>query len=300
MLTPFLRVHKKCKVRLQPVVTLWLQFRQSSPEQVEILYSRSAWLSHCWRKFCCTLYSEVTFMATNHPSCLPPHQEWQKTLQVIDVIVDLSSHSLSPTHTHRLISTGISLRLLLLECSKCSLLMHVRASFFHLQHLIYRPVVPLILCRAISSAPQIALSKPPHRQIKRKVIAIVWLQIHQCWLPFFLQLQIKGPSCPRAPLITGLVSLCEWTPGLLHFHPQIGFQREPPRAGLLRGDPHTLHCAALLLFAFSAAVSLPASHTCSSSGPLQWLDMKSILLSLLLHPDELSLSLLRRSDPQVC
>lgn len=126
--------------------------------------------------------------------------------------------------TQRLISTGISSLLLLLECSKCSLLMHVRASFFHLQHLIYRPVVPLILCRAISSAPQIALSKPPLRQIKRKVIAIVWLQIHQRWLPFFLQLQIKGPPCPRAPLITGLVSLCKWTPGLLHFHPQIGFQ----------------------------------------------------------------------------
>lgn len=151
------------------------------------------------------------------------------------------SFFLSHTHIHTLISTGISARLLLLECSKCSLLMHVRASFFHLQHLIYRPVVPLILCRAISSAPQIALSKPPLRQIKRKVIAIVCLQIHQCRSPISPQNQIKGPSCPCAPLITGLVSLCEWTLGLLHFHPQIGFRWEPPRAGLLLvGDPHTL------------------------------------------------------------
>lgn len=50
------------------------------------------------------------------------------------------------------------------------------------------------------------------------------LLIYQCWPPFSLQPQIKGLSCPRAPLITGLVSLCKWTPGLLHFHPQIGFQ----------------------------------------------------------------------------
>lgn len=155
-------------------------------------------------------------MVTNAPflfASLLMVVSWQKTSKVIYMIVYLSSLS------HTLISTGISTRLLLLECGKCSLLMHVRASFFHLQHLIYRPVVPLILCRAISSAPQIALSKPPLCQIKRKVIAIVWLQIHQCRPPSFLQPQIKGPSCPRAPLITGLVSLCEWTPAMPHFHP---------------------------------------------------------------------------------
>lgn len=193
-------------------------------------------------------------MVTNTPFLFasPPRVvTWQKTSKVIYMIVYPSSLSL----THTLISTGISPRLLLLECSKCSLLMHVRASFFHLQHLIYRPVVPLILCRAISSAPQIALSKPPLRQIKRKVIAIVWLQIHQRWPPFSPQPQIKGPSCPRAPLITGLVSLCEWTPGLLHFHPQIGFQREPPRAGLLAGDPHTLLGSALLRLSCSDLTS---------------------------------------------
>lgn len=231
-------------------------------------------------------------MVTNTPFLFasPPRVvTWQKTSKVIYMIVYPSSLSL----THTLISTGISPRLLLLECSKCSLLMHVRASFFHLQHLIYRPVVPLILCRAISSAPQIALSKPPLRQIKRKVIAIVWLQIHQRWPPFSPQPQIKGPSCPRAPLITGLVSLCEWTPGLLHFHPQIGFQREPPRAGLLAGDPHTLLGSALLC---SAPSFLQRSHFLPHTlalpqAPLQWLDMKSILLSLLLHPNELSLSL---------
>lgn len=146
--------------------------------------------------------------------------------------------------SHSLISTGISPWLLLLECTKCSLLMHVRGSFFHLQHLIYRPVVPLILCRAISSAPQIALSKPLLCQIKRKVIAIVWLQIHQCQPPFSVQPQIKGPSCPCAPLITGLGCLCEWTPGLLHFYPQIGFEWEPPVVGVLIEDPHTLLCSA--------------------------------------------------------
>lgn len=162
-----------------------------------------------------TPYSGVAYMVINIPLLFtypPGVVTWQKTSEVIYVIVYLSRLSL----IHTLISTGISPRLLLLECSKCSLLMHVRASFFHLQHLIYHPVVPLILCRAISSAPQIALSKPPLRQIKRKVIAIVWLQIHQCWLPFSLQPQIKGPSCPRAPLITGLVS-----------------ERVDPRAGAL-------------------------------------------------------------------
>lgn len=78
--------------------------------------------------------------------------------------------------------------------------------------------------------------------------------------PLFLQLQIKGPSCPHAPLIIGLVSLREWTPGLLHFHLQIGFQWEPPRAGLLAGDPRTLLCSA-----FPAGVTLAASYTWSTS-----------------------------------
>lgn len=84
--------------------------------------------------------------------------------------LSLSVCLLSSSHTNlcRYFSLAV-----LLECSDCSLLMHVRAPFFHLQHLIYRPVVPLIPCRAISSAPQIALSKPLLRLIKRKVIAIV-------------------------------------------------------------------------------------------------------------------------------
>lgn len=195
------------------------------------------------------------------------------------------------SYTQKLISTGISSLLLLLECSKCSLLMHVRASFFHLQHLIYRPVVPLILCRAISSTPQIALSKPPLRQIKRKVIAIVWLQIHQRWLPFFLRLQIKGPPCPRAPLITGLVSLCKWTPGLLHFHPQIGFQWEPPKAGLLTGAPHTLllsgrSCSLthLLFLRLPPTTEQEAYSTFTSVAP-RWTE---------------SFAFLRRSDLQLC
>lgn len=242
-----------------------------------------------------TPYSGVAYMVTNIPLLFtypPGVVTWQKTSEVIYVIVYLSWLSL----IHTLISTGISPRLLLLECSKCSLLMHVRASFFHLQHLIYHPVVPLILCRAISSAPQIALSKPPLRQIKRKVIAIVWLQIHQCWLPFSLQPQIKGPSCPRAPLITGLVSLSEWTPGLVHFHPQIGFQWEPPRAGLLAGDPHTL-----LRSVFPAPLSLPASHTRSSSGPPSVIGHEEYSTFTSIAPWWIeSFSLLRRSDPQVC
>lgn len=201
--------------------------------------------------------------------------------------------------SQRLISTGISPRLLLLECSKCSLLMHVRASFFHLQHLIYRPVVPLILCRAISSAPQIALSKPSLRQIKRKVIAIVWLQIHQCRLPFFLRLQIKGPSCPCAPLITALVSLCEWTPGLLHFHPQIGFEWEPPRAGLLAGDPHSL-CSLLLLSGCSCrSFTFSLTHFIFLRPPLIT-EHGEHSGSASVAPLWISLSLLRRSDPQVC
>lgn len=242
-----------------------------------------------------TPYSGVAYMVTNIPLLFtypPGVVTWQKTSEVIYVIVYLSRLSL----IHTLISTGISPRLLLLECSKCSLLMHVRASFFHLQHLIYHPVVPLILCRAISSAPQIALSKPPLCQIKRKVIAIVWLQIHQCWLPFSLQPQIKGPSCPRAPLITGLVSLSEWTPGLVHFHPQIGFQWEPPRAGLLAGDPHTL-----LRSVFPAPLSLPASHTRSSSGPPSVIGHEEYSTFTSIAPWWIeSFSLLRRSDPQVC
>lgn len=134
---------------------------------------------------------------------------WHQTPKVIYFIVYFPCPSpvlhLSPSLS--LISAGISPRLLLLEFSECSLLMHVRASFFHLQHLIYHPVVPLILCRAISSAPQIALSKPPLRQIKRKVIAIVCYRYTRAG-PHPPSAQIKGLSCPHASLITGLASMC--------------------------------------------------------------------------------------------
>lgn len=239
--------------------------------------------------------SGVTFIFINTTSLEGCHMKKRCPKSFIWLCIFSSPLSLTCT----LISTGISPRLLLLECSKCSLLMHVRASFFHLQHLIYRPVVPLILCRAISSAPQIALSKPPLPQIKRKVITIVGLLIYQCCPPFSWRPQIKGLSCPCAPLITGLVSLCEWTPGLLHFHPQIGFQSEPPRAGLLADDPHTLLSSALLHLSYSGLTSnltymlflrppLVIGHeeysTFASIAPW-WIQ---------------SFSLLRRSDPQVC
>lgn len=82
--------------------------------------------------------------------------------------------------------------------------MHVRGSFFHLQHLIYRPVVWLIPCRAISSAPQIALSKPLLWSDKGEGNRHCQPEIHRRAPPHFRP-KWKGLYWPSAPLITGLL-----------------------------------------------------------------------------------------------